>query len=436
MHKNPLSHWLTTFFFSKISARGFGLMRIAWSATALSYLLMQWKDVLFYYSEDGLVPMDILFRFTRSAYRFSFLDTMGDPHSVLLLYWILLGALALTMFGIATRWSLTVSVLLLFSFHERNPLVLGGGDTLLRNIGFILLISPVISAYSIDRLGMQWANFKKKGTLLPAPSMSSWPYRLLLWQMILLYWTSLWHKFMGTMWLSGTAVAAVFHHPVFTRLPREFMDILSGGSFIFSWLVMLFHLGWVLLLVPKSWTSWIPLSFPLKRTLLLAGVFFHGGILILLDAHSFALVVFAAYLGLLLKEDFAAIHRFWNGNFRGKIAVLFDGHCGLCKRSIFSLQLIDALSRLSYIDFWDTAKRKNIAPDLKEKDLNKAMHVRFPDGRTFKGFAGFRALACNIPLLIPIAPFLFLPGISHMGNFVYARIAERRKKCSHEGCSL
>src|SRR6185295_19314943 len=90
----------------------------------------------------------------------------------------------------------------LFSFHEFDPMILGGGDTLLRNIGFILLIAP------------------------SSPTMSAWPYRLLLWQMIALYTTSFWYKLLGHMWMDGTAVLAALHHPVFSRFPPAIVNML------------------------------------------------------------------------------------------------------------------------------------------------------------------------------------------------------------------
>ena len=74
---------------------------------------------------------------------------------------------------------------------ESNPRITGfvynGGDTMLRTIGFLLMIAPEVRAFSLSRLREQWHHWKRKGSegMLQSPlTMSIWPYRLLLWQLI------------------------------------------------------------------------------------------------------------------------------------------------------------------------------------------------------------------------------------------------------------
>ncbi len=117
------------------------------------------------------------------------------------------------------------------------------------------------------------------------------------------------------------------------------------------------------------------------------------------------------------------------------ISVLFDGHCGLCRRSIRTLQALDWLGRLSYADFQDERERMRVAPEIPYGQLDRAMHVKFP-GKTLSGFSAFRALAWHLPPLWIAAPFLYLPGAKIIGDAVYARVAESRKKCTHESCAL
>jgi len=42
------------------------------------------------------------------------------------------------------------------------------------------------------------------------------------------------------------------------------------------------------------------------------------------------------------------------------------------------------------------------------------------------GFDAYRAIAWSIPLLIPLAPLLYLPGVPAIGRRVYAAVARRR----------
>ncbi|MDO8648797.1 MAG: DUF393 domain-containing protein [Candidatus Peregrinibacteria bacterium] len=118
------------------------------------------------------------------------------------------------------------------------------------------------------------------------------------------------------------------------------------------------------------------------------------------------------------------------------VAVLYDGHCGLCTRSIRVLRSLDWLKHLHLVNFHDDVERRNFAPDLSFEELDRSLHARFRTGKTRTGFDAFRAIAWHLPLLWPVAPFLYLPGIAPIGRRIYARIAERRKTCTHDNCQI
>lgn len=428
---------LEAFFFTERSATGFGLMRIAWALSAFLTSLMMWNDVMLYFSEAGYLPSSMMPMYLRSIYRFTIFDWVTGPGPVFLVYLVHLAALLCAMIGYRTRWSVGVSVLLLFSFHERNPLVLAGGDTVLRLVGFILLISPGIEALSVDRMRLQWRHWRKTLSFLPALTMPDWPYRLLLWQFIVLYGTSLWYKSLGSMWMGGTAVASVLHHPIFARIPLAFMDVLAPLAPPFGFAALLWHAGWLLLLVPRKLfhrvSRWSKAH--LKRLLLLGGVVFHGSIFLLLRAGCFSWAVLSGYLGLLDGHDLNVLRRIFGGASVRKVTILYDGHCGLCLRSVFTLQLLDAFHRLQPVNFWNRNAKNVVAPRLTESQLDRAMHIK-KSGRFYKGFDAFRELAWDLPALWPLIPILHLPGMRPLGRLLYAAIAARRKTCTHKRCAL
>lgn len=430
---------LQAFLFSPVSASGFGLMRVAWAGVAFVFFLMQWSDVTNFYSSAGVLPAEMEQLITRGFYRFTILDTITDPGPVFGLYLTLLGSLVLSFFGVLPRLSTIVAFVLMASFHERNTLILGGGDTVLRTIGFLLCIAPTLNAFSVSRLRRQWRHWRTARTLLPDLTMSIWPYRLLLWQMIVIYIMSVWLKTMGTMWENGTATTAALQHEMFIRWPREVMAYVIYTAPFATFFAMAFESAWALLLIPRSFTRWA-LAWEyqpvLKRWLILLGFIFHGGIFLVMDVGVFSLAMFAGYCGLLLGEDFAAIRKALNRRFTGPIKVFFDGHCGLCLRSVFGLQMLDRLGRLTYVDFRDERARKAGAPDLSLAELDKALHIRFPSGRTLNGFNAFRALSWHLPVLWPVVPFLYVPGVPWLGRKIYAHIADRRKRCMHQNCGL
>lgn len=435
------------FFFERVSANGWGLMRITWAAVALLYFCMQWPDVAWYYSAEGIASPAMWDELFRNDFRFTILSYVTSPQGVFAVYLALLAALVLTLVGYKTRLSLIVSVVLLFSFHERNLFMLGGGDTVLRVLGFLLVISPEVRAFSVDRLKLQWKYYRAKGELLPSLTMSIWPIRMLLWQYIVLYGTSGWDKLRGDMWLDGTAVASVLHHTDFSRWPMPVMNLVSVSSPIMSYGTLAFEFAWVLLLIPRSVWARLPQIFErhsLRRALLFGGLLFHGAIFVMMDVGSFSLAMLAGYVGLLLRDDFRDLrhwrNRRWDrgavrpGEDHPRILVLYDGVCRLCRRSLFVLLMLDRLDRLRPVDFHETKLRRQLVPDLKTVDLDRSMHVRFPQGLTAHGFDGVRALSWHLPPLWPIVPFLYLPGIAPIGRKIYARIAENRLQCSDGAC--
>lgn len=427
---------LPAFLFRPVSALGFGMMRSSWAAVCLVYLLMIGKDVTEFFSAEGLLPPELAAQAMRQTMRFTVLEWITTPEAVFALYLLLLLSLFLACIGMWPRFTTILSTVLLFSFHERDPFPFGGGDTVLRILAFLLCVAPCLDAFSVKRLDPQWKHFKKTRTLLPPPLMPIWPYRLLLWQFFVLYATSTWFKLKGSMWLAGTAVDSALHHPVFSRLSPKMAHLMSPFTPIVTFGAIAWQTTWLLVMLPERLRRFVFRGHNVKLWVLLGGVLFHGSILLLMDAGSFSMAIFAGYIGLFLEEDIAAIRSAFNRRTRGPIAILYDGHCGLCMRSIFTLKILDNLRRLQPVDFWNKTEKQRVAPDLKIADLDKAMHVRLPDGRTFKGFDGVRQIAWHLPALWPLAPFLYVPGVPAIGRAVYARVATRRKQCNHESCVI
>ncbi len=412
-------------------------MRAGWAGTALFFFLLNIRDTAFYYSDEGLLPTQLGKQFIfRGDYRFSVLD-FASPETAWFWSAVLVFTLTLSLLGLVPRLSTIISAALLICFHERNLLPLAGGDTVLRVTGVLLAISPGIGAFGLSRLPLQWQHWQRTRELLPAPNAPIWPWRLNLWQLCVIYLTSVWDKMLGTMWWDGTAPVSAWHHVHFNRLPLWFMDMMSPYSPLLANGTLIFEWTWALLLIPASLWARIGMNYHrLKRWILLGGLAFHGGILLFMTVGSFPIAMVVTYLGLLTAEDFAAWRRFFNGKrwAHKHLTVLYDGHCPLCRRSAFSLGMCDWLHRVKFANYHERETREHF-PQFALADLNKAMHVVLPNGKTAVGYDGFAALTRHLPALWLAAPFLTLPGISHVGRLVYARIAKSRHNCTDETCS-
>jgi predicted DCC family thiol-disulfide oxidoreductase YuxK len=108
-------------------------------------------------------------------------------------------------------------------------------------------------------------------------------------------------------------------------------------------------------------------------------------------------------------------------------AVIFDGDCGLCMRTVAVLRALDVGRRLAFLDAWrDWPSVHARFPALDQNACVAEMHLVRDDGRIFTGFDAYRALAWCLPLAAPIAPVLYVPGVRAVGCRLYTRIAASR----------
>jgi predicted DCC family thiol-disulfide oxidoreductase YuxK len=107
--------------------------------------------------------------------------------------------------------------------------------------------------------------------------------------------------------------------------------------------------------------------------------------------------------------------------------VLYDGQCALCLKSVAALRPLDWLHRLHLQNARDLESLPPRDPPLVPEQLLEQMHLLPPGGRkVYRGFEAFRWIAWRLPLLWPLAPFLYLPGMKSLGQRVYLWIARNR----------
>ncbi|MBA3857105.1 MAG: hypothetical protein C0507_09390 [Cyanobacteria bacterium PR.3.49] len=102
----------------------------------------------------------------------------------------------------------------------------------------------------------------------------------------------------------------------------------------------------------------------------------------------------------------------------------FDGHCRLCRKGTALLHNLDIFDRIELVDFTD---EKNI-PRLKNFDIARAQTEMLLETESgWKGgFNAFKEMALSLPLLWLLVPFLYLPGITPIGEAIYRQFAKNR----------
>jgi predicted DCC family thiol-disulfide oxidoreductase YuxK len=106
--------------------------------------------------------------------------------------------------------------------------------------------------------------------------------------------------------------------------------------------------------------------------------------------------------------------------------VVYDGRCGFCSGTIALLRALDARQVLRMHDASRRAAVESMFPQLREADLDAAVHVVEEGGAVYRGFFAARRLAWSSPFTWPLLPVLYLPGAARVGPRVYEWIAGHR----------
>jgi predicted DCC family thiol-disulfide oxidoreductase YuxK len=123
-----------------------------------------------------------------------------------------------------------------------------------------------------------------------------------------------------------------------------------------------------------------------------------------------------------------------------KARVLYDGDCAFCCKSIALLRKLDWLGNLEYVNVRDGTQSILKEPLIAAAPLLEQMHVLPREANAlYGGYRAIRFIAWRLPLTWPLAPFLYLPGMTWLGQKIYLWIARNRFKiipCEHGACRV
>ncbi len=105
--------------------------------------------------------------------------------------------------------------------------------------------------------------------------------------------------------------------------------------------------------------------------------------------------------------------------------VLYDDECPMCTFQMRLLTWLDWFDRLRLVPL-SSAEASGIAPQLTRADLLEAIHCVTPEGRVYRGARCIRLVGMRLPLLVPLALFLWIPGIIWIAERVYMWISRNR----------
>ena len=307
-----------------IDLRALAMMRVGVGLLLLADLWMRAPDVVAWLTDSGVLPRDLSMGFSNS-YRWSLYWLNGSELWATSLMAIAALFAVMLVLGLRTRIASVASFIMLVSLHNRNPLLLQGGDNLLLLMVFWGCFLPWGQRMAIDASMVKEPT--KNNRLLNVVTIA------FVIQVLSVYFFSALLK-TGSAWVEdGTAIYYALHNDLFAlNLSHYWRDIdwLTHGLTEFVW--------WLELVGPLLALS--PLFFVRLRTLMvLAFIAMEVGFIFNLRIGLFPYISIVSLVALL---PYSVIERFWpkpNPN-QPILKMYFDKTCVFCEKTCYLLKYI------------------------------------------------------------------------------------------------
>ena len=286
----PMLRSLDRWWFGYGSPTSLGLFRILLGTLVFLNLLMLTGDWGVWYGENGFVPAwlaqvslgkTVPTGLGFEINRIGLLSGVTDPRIAVAFFALTIVFAFTTALGLYTRASTFLLAIGLVSLHHRNTMILHGGDTVMRIMVLYLAVSPCGRACSLDRL------FRlRRGEEEGAVEAPLYGQRLVQFNVSLIYFTTVWSKWFGPKWLNGTATWYTARLREFYRFPvphfltdLPFVRVSSYGTIFAEF----------------SLATFVYFR-PLRKYILLLGVFLHGFIEYSMNIPLFSFLMISAYV--------------------------------------------------------------------------------------------------------------------------------------------
>jgi hypothetical protein len=138
--------------FLYFDTRALAVMRMCIAAVLMCDLAIRVSDLEVFYTDRGVTPLSMIFSYSWSDYFISLHTISGLWLVQLFLFMMAFFFAAMLFLGYRTRLFTILSWLMLLSLHNRNTLILQGGDDLLRLVLFWAMFIPWGKRYSCDSI--------------------------------------------------------------------------------------------------------------------------------------------------------------------------------------------------------------------------------------------------------------------------------------------
>lgn len=303
---NPVRDW-NRFFFEPQPTRVLGAFRIAIGLLTLYSFLLFAKDATAFFSDRGVLTVATCERMQERDWHSIFQLVRGPIGVKCVLAALFLAGASFTA-GFYTRTSAVLLYVLVTSFHERNPLVMNSGDSVLRTMLFFFMFAPSGNSFSVDVLRR-----RRAGLAAPPSSVPPWAQRMMQIQVALIYFTTAYAKSRGDMYHNGSAMYYAFGLVDFNV---HGIENLMNYPVVYS--AMTFAMLFIEISLP--FLIWFRASRPYAIAM---GIALHLWIMWCMTLPVFGILMIATYLCFLTDEEFEGLKGWFHAR-RVRLAQLRD----------------------------------------------------------------------------------------------------------------
>jgi predicted DCC family thiol-disulfide oxidoreductase YuxK len=405
---------LDKFLFYPRSPAPIALFRIVLGVILLVGIFVQLlPDFKLYFGDHAIIPIEstMVYTWGRDNY-FDLLLVLppGEQWKLAILWILIMAAFCLTI-GLFTGVSTIIALLCLLSFDSHFPMHQDYGDILLRLSLMMLAMSSAKDAFSLDNIIKSFRQDWRISGFAPRLS-APWAQRMLQMQVAFINMNCFVAQLPDTNWFSGLALYNVSRYDdmIRFRLPSLFDNLACIKAL--TWCTMAIEFCMFTLVWFREFKYWIILSAVILNLL----------IQLSMNSWLFIATTLALYILFIEPEDLhkvmdwirTKVHRF----FGQPSELLFDGNCLYCVRIVGILHRLDIFAFLNLLD-----AREQDSSSLQE--INTVV-LKTRSG-SISGFQALRWLALRLPLLLPLVPILYLPGLSLLGTYFYKMLSGNRK---------
>ena len=390
-----------------IDVRSLALARVLTAALLLVDLVQRATDLSAHYGAGSVFPAELLRSGWRGDWSWSLHLWSGGPMALVAALFVVQALVALALLlGYRTKLATFVSWFLLFSLHNANPLLLYGGDALLRAILFVGMFLPWGEAYAVDRA------LRVRAKASPRV-LSGWSAAFLL-QIGLLYFSTAALK-SGFEWREGSAIYYALSLDQYTTSLGALLPHALRVSEFLTYAVLGLEFGALFLLFSPIFTN------PLRLIALPMLFLLHLGILLTMHVGLFSPLMIAALVAFVPSDVWNWLEEVLGRRF-GNIAIYYDGECGFCRSSSLLFHTFLALPRSIVTS---AQSDQGILRDMRAHD--SWVVVDRNGGRHFE-FDAFITLAAASPFLFWLVPLFRTRLVSSIGGKVYRFVANHRSR--------